>query len=832
MRTLKKTLCLVLALALCFSLASVAFADYSDYTDADQVGAAYEEAVAVLIGTGIVNGMTDTTIAPTETFTREQAAKIVAYMTLGETVAKALTTTTSSFSDVDADHWSAPFIEYCVAQGYVKGYGTGKFGPTDELTGLQFAAMLLRVLGYGTNGEYEGSSWAINVAKDALNSSVGIFTGDTSAATNDPAQRQQAMLMAFNALNYTPNGSTTEYVVTASNGTTVLYKGTDAVTALLMQQANGGSTLAVQTTNAGSLGNTVYGLQKGTSSDDFGRTSKVYTNGQTGTAEVTYASFEPTAALTYTEATTYGAIVKALGYKKATDTVNFNVYTNSSTSTSANGKTIADTTAADTVGDQGTLVEVYATSTANTYDLVIVDTYVDTLTSADIVAANETAGTPAVIKLADPAQGADLSFETTDFSANDVVLYTVSGTTVVSVVKAPAISGMISATGSNYVRVDGTQKKLAANNIDNVTIGTTPGYTNTNSATYTYYLDNYGNIIHAVLGTQTNASVNYVYVINAKSVGANNSNGNDLFNNSEVSAAAAQAKVIDLSTGTISVKNIGIVKDSAGAYYYADAAGAATATAVSTDNVPVFVNPGYYTYTELSDGSIVLGATASTTNVTLLKDTATVATGVYANASTKVNVITYTANYASTSLTTYTGIANFPATSQAETALVVQANNMASSIIVVKAANVTTPVNYAIYKGTGENSQASGQAYEFYVDGEVVSYYLAGSETVTANAGDVVNLTLTNGKISADVTAETAKIPSLTVTVVEDTYLVGTSGGNTYVVYFASTGYTVRNSAQGANYATSTVAVGDVIAVYGSTALNGTTLTGADLIIK
>ena len=68
------------------------FADNAldNYTDTGDIGDAYLEAVGVLTGLGIVDGMTDTTIEPDGTYTRAQAAKIVATMLLGVDAATAL----------------------------------------------------------------------------------------------------------------------------------------------------------------------------------------------------------------------------------------------------------------------------------------------------------------------------------------------------------------------------------------------------------------------------------------------------------------------------------------------------------------------------------------------------------------------------------------------------------------------------------------------------------------------------------------------------------------------------------------------------------------------
>jgi hypothetical protein len=812
MRTLKKTLCLVLALALCFSFASVAFADYSDYTDADQVGAAYEEAVAVLIGTGIVNGMTDTTIAPTGSFTREQAAKIVAYMTLGETVADKLTATSDPFDDVAATRWSAGYIQYCVAQGYVKGYGTGKFGPTDELTGFQFAAMLLRVLGYGTNGEYEGSSWAINVAKDALNSKVGIFTGDTSAANNETVQRQQAMLMAFNALNYTASGSTSEYVVKDENGD-VLYKGTDAVTALLMKQADEGNTLSVQTTNAGSLGDTVYGLQKSTSTDAFGRVSTVYVDkNEKDATKATYTSIDPTAVVSYTTTVTKSALAAALGAGNTdANGVNVTVITNG---VAAEAVKINKTTDGS-IGQPGDLIEVYKTGD-KAFDVVIIETKVAKVTEGMITKADASKDQDALLTIDGKA------FKTDAFKKDDIVLYTVGSSdgttadTIVTVVKADFATGKVTASAANYVRIDGVQKVLSHYNLDSATIGTTAGY-KVSSDEYTYYYDTYGNIVAAVKGVTATVETKYTYVFGAASKAATAGAGSNLFESTEGTAAAAQAKIIDLATGEIKVVNIGIVKNTAGKYMYATAAGAAGDVEVAADNVPVYTKAGVYSYVTLDDGSYVLSKAEAGESVDIKKNVAAVGTYV-ATSATVLNTVTYETKdgaITSASVTTTTGIANFPATEKALTGAIIVADattKVISSITVVEEkAAAQEALNYAIYAGVGE-TDSTGTKYAFVVNGEKVEYY--GTEDPEQKVGTVVTLTLTDGKIAkkADVATANVVVTDKTLTVVDTTFV--TDGTNAY--YFAEAGVKVFKKNSDGTYTAATVAAGDKVDIYGA----------------
>ena len=165
MRTLKKSLALVLALVMVLGLGVVgASADnkLDDYTDAKDIGDAYVEAVGVMTGLEIVDGMTETTIDPTATYTREQAAKIIAYMVLGKSAADSLTCTVAPFDDVAADRWSAGYISFCVEQGIIDGMTDTTFEPTGTLTGFQWAKMLLSAVGFNANGEFTGDSWSLN----------------------------------------------------------------------------------------------------------------------------------------------------------------------------------------------------------------------------------------------------------------------------------------------------------------------------------------------------------------------------------------------------------------------------------------------------------------------------------------------------------------------------------------------------------------------------------------------------------------------------------------------------------------------------------------------
>ena len=203
MRNLKKVLALVLALVMAMSLVTIATAaDFSDNADID-----YSEAVDVMVAAGIIDGVGNNSFDPNGTLTREQAAKLITYMLLGENSEK-LGVEGTSFNDVAATRWSAPAIEYCVSLGIIDGAGDGNFYPAGKLTGYAFAKMLLTALGYDSQIEkFVGAGWTIPVA--TIGMEVGLHNGMENMFGNAEISRQEAAQMALNAIKaplvYYPN---------------------------------------------------------------------------------------------------------------------------------------------------------------------------------------------------------------------------------------------------------------------------------------------------------------------------------------------------------------------------------------------------------------------------------------------------------------------------------------------------------------------------------------------------------------------------------------------------------------------------------------------------
>ncbi|NJD02943.1 MAG: S-layer homology domain-containing protein, partial [Ruminiclostridium sp.] len=62
----------------------------------------------------------------------------------------------TKFSDVAANHWGAGYINIAVSLGIIKGYGDGKFGPEDKVTFDQAVTMIVRALGQEAYAEAKG----------------------------------------------------------------------------------------------------------------------------------------------------------------------------------------------------------------------------------------------------------------------------------------------------------------------------------------------------------------------------------------------------------------------------------------------------------------------------------------------------------------------------------------------------------------------------------------------------------------------------------------------------------------------------------------------------
>ena len=195
MRNFKKVLSLVLCMAMMLSVmvvgAGAAFKDQSKIVN--------DEAVDMCSALNIINGYTDGSFKPEGNITRAEACKMICIALNGGEEPTLGTSAKASFTDTKG-HWAEGYIESCVAQGIVAGIGGGKFNPNGNVTGTQFAKMLLIALGYNADTQgYVGAPWEVKVNVDA--SAKGLYV---DLAGMDPAKaliRDNAAQMVWNALN-------------------------------------------------------------------------------------------------------------------------------------------------------------------------------------------------------------------------------------------------------------------------------------------------------------------------------------------------------------------------------------------------------------------------------------------------------------------------------------------------------------------------------------------------------------------------------------------------------------------------------------------------------
>ena len=463
MKNLKKVLSLVLALAMALSLMTVAFAaDAGDYADYDEI--TNQEAVDVMTAIGVFDGMGGE-FNPDGTLTREQAAKIITYMLMGQEEADKLTTVIAPYSDVSADRWSAGAIAYCTNEGIISGMGNNKFAPTEEVTGLQFGKMLLVALGYDPDIEkFTGDSWAINVSKLAI--SIGLDK-DVDASLSQPLTREQAAQMAFNTekadmVDYETRGTEIELPGVGS-----IITGASKAEAITTKQDWGGnmgdSKDSADNYTVQFAEQYCRDLSKVTSTDDdaFGRPAVEwkYDKNSIGTyadeADYTYAG-EVTRADLYSDvgksvvddmadASETGSVLNVYidgrqGIKNSKDTANIDQYFDKNNSTVIGGS--ANT-------GNGTSTEVYI-GDDNDVTIVIINTYLVQATD-DYNTRKESVAISTVGDVVAPIKETTISsedFNVTDVQEDDYLLITCAGAnttgkTIESVEPANVVTGVV-----------------------------------------------------------------------------------------------------------------------------------------------------------------------------------------------------------------------------------------------------------------------------------------------------------------------------------------------------------------------------------------------------
>ena len=273
MRNLKRVLSLALASVMLLGMmvigAGAADKTAADLTDMDKV--TNTEAVNLMVDLGIIEGKPDGSFAPTEGVDRATMAKLITYIMMGDVDATIFEGTVTDLTDIDTN-WAEGYIKYCYSNGIISGDGQGHFFPTQGVTVVQAAKMLLVALGYDADnrGYQSNSNWSVNIMKDAQ--TTGLMSGISATAT-DALTRDGAAQMIFNALfanTVEPQyqyDMGTQYIVSYKSADSLaetMYNGLTKVTGVVT--TSGANTVIAEATPASVNGVNMNGTKTGLAS--------------------------------------------------------------------------------------------------------------------------------------------------------------------------------------------------------------------------------------------------------------------------------------------------------------------------------------------------------------------------------------------------------------------------------------------------------------------------------------------------------------------------------------------------------------------------------------
>lgn len=449
MRTLKKSLALVLAIVL---VVGVCVFNAAAFTDDEAITC--DEAVAVLTGIGVIKGRDTGAFDPTATLTRAEAATIITRLKGQEDLQAK-----SKFDDMHG-HWAESYVAYCAAEGIVNGVGDNKFDPDAKLTGNQWGKMLLVAMGFdpAETGLDKGDTWEVAVAK--LVKEKKLKVGVETLNMNNPISRENTCVLAFNALGQSVSGNKT-YV--ASDGETF----DNALEAYVYKDVTG-VTITVDTPSDSLQANFPTLAEDPSYEDDFGRPGHQWTYGEGTDNKVIY---------TEVDAATYSYVADE---SESATMANINAALKRTTSktklTAADDIEIVKNGEDATDYSAGDIVEIYASDLVVSkvvithYDLAFIDEVKD-LTASELKAlkaADEDDPSTQKISftLADETELTiyDGLFADFDYDEEEYVLVAMNGTNteVMASQAAESVSGTVDAKRASTYRINGAYYAIAA----------------------------------------------------------------------------------------------------------------------------------------------------------------------------------------------------------------------------------------------------------------------------------------------------------------------------------------------------------------------------------
>ena len=521
MRTLKKTLCLVLALVMVLGVCAFS-ASATDFKDDAKI--TYKEAVSVLNGIGVISGRGNGNFDPTATLNRAEAAKIITVLMGGEGLAGK-----SSFTDMAGFEWAESYVAFAESQGVINGVGGGRFSPATELTGAQWGAMLLRAAGFDDKAlgfEAGNKSWEINVAK-ALKAEE-MYKNIKGFDATQPISRDAACELAFQGMQKSPDGSTT-YVIVDNDGREYTFD--NAMDAAIFRAILGEAYASTKTAPpSGSLMENFEGLNPTTGTDEFGRPTVGWEYGTP--AETIYEEPSAVAAKTFTVTVEDKTVTDEENLVKGLNTaLNLSGKAALQQPTGEDNKITVKVNGVDqeelgslslNVSDE---VEVYATKNVVSMVLITRYTAVKVGKTTDLTAQQKedrNDGATAQIDLGDAGKIYDTNVAGFAYAEGDIVLVALGKNkadddVVLASMKAETVEGKFSKidTKTNALTLGG--KAYAPSGVENKT-GLSATLPNSFSAEYTLYLAKDGTYFAVPVkeGEKTTSPV--VYVVAAYSL--------------------------------------------------------------------------------------------------------------------------------------------------------------------------------------------------------------------------------------------------------------------------------------------------------------------------
>ena len=719
MRNLKRVLSLALASVMLLGMmvigAGAADKTAADLTDMDQV--TNKEAVSLMVDLGVIEGKPDGSYAPAEGVDRATMAKLITYVLMGDVDPVIFEGTTTDLTDIDGQ-WAEGYIKYCYANGIISGDGLGHFFPTQGVTVVQAAKMLLVALGYDAEIQgYVGSSWSINIMKDAQK--AGLINGIDAKAT-DALTRDDAALLIYNALF-----AKTAYYSEVLYGDKVQFNATTlgqetyglyAVKGTLVanEYAALESTVASKGYSKVKLADGDVKNVKVTSTvDQLGHEVVYYTKDSVNGTLISSAVAETgkTTVLSDSTGKTFAAFAKAndLTLTGAKYSVNYGAAAGSMAEP-AKGETVVY------INTDGTGAVEYIIKTQYTFSQV---------TAVNATKGTITIGGLGTRNVAD-INGAD------KLAKDDYVLFVQLGSTIL-VEKAQSITGTVTSVTSakDKVTINGTSYGVGADGCEGnaaTSATVTAGYEYVQALNVkdakecTFYLDKAGAI--ALVVGEKSAAAQYALVTNLKVTA-------DEWDSTK---KVVEAKVVlaDGTQQTVTLADNDSTSNSSSLMEKAKTESSETTPDYSTLTGKV------YAYT-VSDSKYAMSGTAATTtksSVEYKTGAPKIASDVLVNDST---VVLYykVADDGKEVITSYTGINNLPnMAARTSMEVVMQAapnDNYAAFIYVnAEAAKEQSDAQYAYAYTTDYSTTASGKVYPVVVDGEIVEL------TVKADAANLV----------------------------------------------------------------------------------------------